>query len=136
MDKIVVDLVERFNAEFPNGDSLELAQYIYAHANDENPDGVIQAHPNDDIEIISVPLWRYPKALENKVQEWLEEGNAETREQAESYLRYTNIQLEVYYEKGQGMFCVESDALDGGADLVSPYTRKPIIVPDDDQELD
>ena len=32
MKERVLELLEQFNNEFPNGDSYELAQYIYAHA--------------------------------------------------------------------------------------------------------
>jgi hypothetical protein len=131
MDTQVIKLVEQFNAEFPNGDSLELAQYVLAHAQDENPDGVLNAHPNDDIETVTLNLANYPKALQNKVEEMVEEGCFETPEEARKFLLKTGICLEVYYEKGQGLFAVESDALDGGADICSPYTRKPIIVPED-----
>ncbi len=131
MDTKVVKLVEQFNEEFPNGDSLELAQYVLAHANDINPDGVLPAHPNNDIETVSINLAHYPKALQNKVEEMVEEGCFDTEVEARQYLIQTTIVLEVYYEKGYGLFAVESDALDGGADIVSPYSRKTIEVPED-----
>lgn len=132
MDNKVIELVERFNKEFPNGDSLELAQYIYAHANDENPDGVIMMHPASNIETVTIRLTDYPVAMKNKLDELMEEGAFDSREEAERYLRQTPIVLEVYYEKGQGLFAVESDALDGGADICSPYTRKPLVEPEED----
>lgn len=127
METNVIKLVERFNEEFPNGDSLELAQYIYAHANDENPDGVIQMHPSNDIETVEINLVNYPKAFQNKLDELMEEGGFDDREEAKKYLYQNPICLEVYYEKGQGLFAVESDALEGGADICSPYTRKPMV---------
>lgn len=33
--------------------------------------------------------------------------------------------MELYYEKGQGLIMVESDALDSGCDVCSPYTKEP-----------
>ena len=36
MDKNKIEqLMEQFNSEFPNGDSLELAQFMYAHGFDD-----------------------------------------------------------------------------------------------------
>ena len=97
METNVIKLVERFNEEFPNGDSLELAQYIYAHANDENPDGVIQMHPSNDIETVEINLVNYPKAFQNKLDELMEEGGFDDREEAKKYLYQNPICLEVYY---------------------------------------
>ncbi len=129
MDTKVVKLVEQFNEEFPNGDSLELAEYVLAHANDINDEGVVMAHPSNEIETIEVNLTRFPTASKNKVEELLEYGCADTEAEARNFIMQNNIVLELYYEKGYGLFAVESDALECGAELVSPYTRKPIVVP-------
>lgn len=90
---------------------------------------VIKASPANKIESISVNLSNHPVAFKEKVQELVECGM--DRNEAEKYVRNTPIVLEIYYEKGLGLFAVESEALEGGADLVSPYSKKPIVVPDD-----
>lgn len=40
MDNRIVELMEQFNSEFPNGDSLELAQFMYAHGLDDAYKGI------------------------------------------------------------------------------------------------
>ena len=134
MDK-VVNLVEQFNKEFPNGDSLELAQYIYAKAKEEQElaNGVIEAHPTFDIESVSINLSKYPKAFANKLDELMETGAFDNRDEAKKWLTETPIVLELYYEKDQGLFAVESEALEncGVGDIVSPYSKKPIVTNDD-----
>lgn len=44
MDKRVEQLMEQFNSEFPNGDSLELAQFMYAHGFD---DGYVKGYEDE-----------------------------------------------------------------------------------------
>ena len=61
-----------------------------------------------------------PKAYNNKLNELRKNGM--TKEEAETYLLESSIELEVYYHEDYGLFAVESDAVDGGADIYSPYT--------------
>lgn len=44
MDNRIVKLMEQFNSEFPNGDSLELAQFMYAHGFD---DGYVKGYEEE-----------------------------------------------------------------------------------------
>lgn len=47
MDNRIVELMEQFNSEFPNGDSLELAQFMYAHGFDDGYlAGIVSEHVN------------------------------------------------------------------------------------------
>lgn len=64
----------------------------------------------------------YPIAFENKVQELMEECGL-SREQAEKDVSSTPIELEIYYEKGLGLFAVEAEATES-ATIFSPYTGK------------
>ena len=63
---------------------------------------------------------KFPIAFENKVQEIMEEQDLE-REQAEELVGDMSIELELYYEKGYGLFAVESEAVEGGT-IYSPYS--------------
>jgi hypothetical protein len=63
---------------------------------------------------------KYPVAFENKVQELMEECKL-TREEAEESVSKMEIELEIYYEKGYGLFAVESGAVDSGT-IYSPYS--------------
>ena len=66
---------------------------------------------------------KYPIAFEEKVQELLEEKCASTREEAEKMVSEMEIELEIYYEKGTGLFAVESGAVESGT-IYSPYTKE------------
>ena len=64
---------------------------------------------------------KFPIAYENKVQELIEEGCVDSREEAEAQIKDMEIELEIYYEKGTGLFAVESEAVESGT-IYSPYT--------------
>ena len=64
---------------------------------------------------------KFPVAYENKVQELIEEGCADSREEAEAQIQNMEIELEIYYEKGAGLLAVESGAVESGT-IYTPYT--------------
>lgn len=64
---------------------------------------------------------KFPIAFANKVNELLEEGCASNKEEAEKMVSEMEIELEIYYEKGCGLFAVESEAVTGGT-IYSPYS--------------
>lgn len=74
---------------------------------------------------------KFPIAFEEKVQELLEEGCVATREEAEKLIADMQIELEVYYERGVGLFAVESEAVMSGT-IYSPYTGELCEDADDD----
>lgn len=81
----------------------------------------------ENYESINVRLTkdRFPIAFNNKVEELIEEKAFNTREEAEKWLSETPIELEIYYEKGKGLFGVEAEALDNvGVDICSPYSKE------------
>ena len=59
----------------------------------------------------------------NKVDELIEQNQFKTREEAEAYVSGTPIELELYYEKGTGLFAVEAEAVESGT-IYSPYTKE------------
>ena len=64
-----------------------------------------------------------PKAFQAKVEELLEEKVCETQEEAEKLVESMEFELELYYEKGTGLFAVESEAVESGT-IYSPYTAE------------
>ena len=64
---------------------------------------------------------KFPIAFENKVNELINEGCATSREEAEKMVSNMEIELEIYYEEGYGLFAVESDAVESGT-IYSPYS--------------
>ena len=63
---------------------------------------------------------KFPAAYENKVQELIEDCGV-SREEAENLISGMEIELEIYYEKGPGLFAVESEAVECGT-IYSPYS--------------
>ena len=83
----------------------------------------MKINPAGKEEIISVTLTeeKYPVAYAEKLKELKSAGV--TEEEARKYIRQTPIILEIYYEKGRGLFAVESDALECSAtSIMSPYS--------------
>jgi hypothetical protein len=79
----------------------------------------------EDYEPIEVILTKEktPIAYNNKIEELLEEGAYETREAAEKDYPKFVMECEVYYEKGYGVFVIESDAVET-TDIYSPSNGK------------
>jgi len=93
--------------------------------------GALMAPPAGKEEIIAVHLGivNYPRAYNAKVEELVEEDAFPTETEARSWVREMPITLELIYEKGHGLFAVESEAVDAGG-IVSPYTGKEIVTPE------
>ena len=66
---------------------------------------------------------KFTKAFDAKVEEILEEKVCSTQEEAEAIDRDMEFELEIYYEKGTGLFAVESEAVESGT-IYSPYTAE------------
>lgn len=63
---------------------------------------------------------KFPIAFKNKVEELVEECGV-SEEEAEKMVSEMEIELEVYYEKGYGLFAIESEAVESGT-IYSPYS--------------
>ena len=87
---------------------------------------------NDEFhtESVNIQLSRdkTPIAFKNKLNELMEQGRFETKEEAIEFIESAPIKMELYYEKGHGLIMVEGDALDNGRDVWSPYTKEPFVM--------
>ena len=83
--------------------------------------------PNHE-EVIEVWISREktPIAFKEKLDELMEEGAFDTEKEAIEWIEKTPFVMEMYYEKGQGLFLVESEAIDN-CDIVSPYTKEELV---------
>ena len=83
--------------------------------------------PNHE-EVIEVRLSREktPIAFKEKLDELMEEGAFDTEKEAIEWIEKTPFVMEMYYEKGHGLFLVESEAIDS-CDIVSPYTKEELV---------
>jgi len=98
---------------------------------DSEPADYLPINKPKDAETIDVILSpdRFPIAYEKKLEELTEEGAFDSEEEAKKWLSETPITLELIYEKGCGLFAVESYALDAAEESIcSPYSKKPFIV--------
>jgi len=89
---------------------------------------IIRANDADNCESIMITLTRekYPIAFKAKLEELMEEGAFETEDEAIDWIESNPIELEIYYEKGYGLFAVESEAVESNG-TYSPYTKSEIV---------
>lgn len=86
---------------------------------------MLKLNNSDDYEhLCNVKLTKdkYPIAFAEKVQELVEYCGM-TEDEAEKAIADMEIELEIYYHKGCGLFAVESEAVEGGT-IYSPYTAE------------
>ena len=78
-------------------------------------------------ETIGVLLTRktFPIAFQNKLNELMEQGAFDNEEDATKWIESTPIVLEIMYEEDNGLFAVESEAIECDT-LVSPYSGERI----------
>ena len=91
-------------------------------------DDRIPVAPAGEEEVVNVFLNErlFPTAFRAKVAELVEEKACDSEEEARSMVRSIPFCLELYYEKGCGLFAVESEALEADAgSICSPYSGKP-----------
>ena len=83
----------------------------------------IKLNSSDNYESIMVILneKNMPIAFNNKLQELLETGAFNNKEEAKQWIENTPIELELYYEKGAGLFGIEAEAVESLCDIYSPY---------------
>ena len=79
-------------------------------------------------ESIKIKLSRMctPIAYQNKLDELMECKAFDTQDEAEKWLNETPIELELYYEKGYGLFGVEEEAVEE-SEIHSPYSGAPLL---------
>lgn len=90
----------------------------------------VQANSADNFESINIVVTkdRYPIVYRRKIEELVEDGAYETIEDAEIDNPRIEIDLELYYDKGWGLYGVESDAVSSSAESIcSPYTGESMI---------
>ena len=87
----------------------------------------MKANKVGEEETISVLLTRrtFPIAFQNKLNELMEQGAFDNEEEATKWIEHTPIVLEIMYEKDNGLFAVESEAIECDT-LVSPYSGERI----------
>lgn len=72
----------------------------------------------ESIGVIKVTKDKFPIAFQNKIEELKAQGFDDDS------IKSFDIELEIYYEQDNGLFAVESDAVENGAQIVSPYSGR------------
>ena len=99
---------------------------------------IIPINPVGQEEVIEINLRDYPNAFKAKVEELLEQGAVNSRQEAEE-IASQPIQLELYYHKNNGLFAVESEAVEASemGGLYSPYDREvEMVAPYNEEEAE
>lgn len=102
---------------------IEMKEMTVLGIESEENDEVGEINSDDDYESIMITLTpkTYPKAFKAKVDELMEEGMFDNREEAEAWVIDSPIELELYYDKGKGLFGVESGFVESVSEFTSPY---------------
>lgn len=85
-----------------------------------------------EVELVDIYLdqHRHPLAFKVKLHELMESGMSE--QEAKSFLMTNPIQMELYYSKDQGLFMIETDAVESTT-IYNPYDGKQMEEFDEDE---
>lgn len=91
-------------------------------------ENVLKVNGADEVELLDVYLdeVKHPIAFAAKKQELIDSGM--TEEEAVDFIRTTPFQMELYYAPFNGLFLIESEALESIAPF-NPYTGEEIPNP-------
>ena len=91
---------------------------------------IIPAQEAETIDVLLSPN-RHPIAFERKVRCMMTSGL--TRPEAEAHVLVTPLQLEIFYDVGQGLFALESEAIES-ITVFNPYTGDEVPKEDEEEE--
>lgn len=74
---------------------------------------------------VTITKDKFPIIYEAKVKELKDLGLSD--DEIEKYMLTTSISLELYYSPTNGLFAVESDAIECGATIHDPYTGEEML---------
>lgn len=85
----------------------------------------LKINPQGTEEVIEIYLdsVKHPVAYNAKIDELIESGM--TREEAEGFISTTPFVMELYYAPNQGLFLVESEAIES-TEIYNPYCGEEI----------
>ncbi len=97
----------------------------------------MKQHSAQDIEsiVISIDPKRFPKFFANKVKDMVDSGLSQEEAEKEAAIFMRAVELEIYFEVGQGAFAVEIEPLDCGARLFSPFSKEELEESEEDDVL-
>jgi len=72
-----------------------------------------------------------PIAFATKLKELMEQKVFDNEDEAKKWIRTTPFEMEIYYSFGYGLFMVEAEAVEGGANIYDPYSTE-ILEEDED----
>jgi hypothetical protein len=93
----------------------------------------MKKYNSSEVESIHVLLseTKNPICFKNKLNELINQAGM-TEQEARNFINTTEFELEVYYEEGQGLFAVESEAVES-TEIFSPYSKEQLDEADEDE---
>ncbi len=88
----------------------------------------LRKHNSDEMEVIDIRLSesKTPVAYARKVKELMDQGCYNTVEEAKKFVDEAVFQMEMYYSIDQGLFLVESEAVESGTEIYNPNTGEEL----------
>lgn len=95
----------------------------------------MKKHKAGEVEIMDVFIdeHKHPQCFNAKKEELIESGM--TEKEAMDFIRCTPFQMELYYYKFNGLFLVESEAVDS-TQIFNPYNGAELEPNEDDEDYD
>lgn len=126
--KKAIDLNDEFNGDMDARHATEIdAVYkINEVVSQLESEKSIKAGDADDYDSMNVMVSSLKHARKARYEDLLDQGFTEEEARVESH---KNIEVEFFYEKGCGLFAVESEAVETNT-LISPYSGSDIIADD------
>ncbi|OQA46903.1 MAG: hypothetical protein BWY47_01522 [Bacteroidetes bacterium ADurb.Bin302] len=88
----------------------------------------LRKHNYDEMETVDVYLSedKTPVAFARKLKELLEQKAFNSEDEAKNWIRKTPFSMELYYSIDQGLFLVESEAVESDSEIYNPYTGEEL----------
>jgi len=121
-----IDLNDKFGDDSDAKESAEIEAVSLLHAALAEAKKIPQpilASDADNYDSMNVLVSSLKRARQERYEDLLDQGFTEEGARVESH---ENIEMEFYYEKGSGLFAVESEAVETNT-IISPYTGGEIL---------
>lgn len=95
----------------------------------------LRKHNSQQYESLNVYLSedKTPIAFARKLKELMDQKTFNSEEEAKKWIRETPFEMEFYYSMDQGLFLVESEAVDSDIPIFNPYSGEELEDSDDER---
>ena len=88
----------------------------------------LRKHNAEELESINVYLSedKTPVAFARKLKELMDQNAFNSEQEAKDWIRNTPFEMELYYSIDQGLFLVETEAVESDIPMFNPYTGEKL----------